>query len=185
MLVLIAILLVPILNYFYFQSKANRCQFILNKYNAWIADEEDEDITIYKSELEELMKLSGYWGIKIHTLDSAGYGQVRSLSINPFSQFPNSRIDVYTVIKNNLVASGGKFRRKSTYLFNPLNWIELIVFLPKHIMSYLGVEESRLGSKIVVLIWWLIGTVLTTILLNTYSTEIGQFVRRVISTKGE
>ena len=178
-LILLLILIIPIVNFVYNQNKVSKCEMIVREYEQWLLNKSDEDITELRSELEDVVKQAGYYDVKIPILDNAGYGQLLSATINPFAQFPTRRKDVAGAIMNGLAASKGKFKKRSKYLFNPLNWIELIIFLPKTITSYLGFNIDGKGSKILTVLWWVIGTVLTTIVLNAYSPESNTFIRNL------
>lgn len=39
--------------------------------------------------------------------------------------------------------------------FNPFYWIELIIYLPKSIVNYLGFSSNKLFTKVLQLIWWI------------------------------
>jgi hypothetical protein len=58
----------------------------------------------------------------------------------------------------------GYYRSAYKEAFNPLFWIETLVFLPRSIMSYIGIDNDKLSSKALNVIftafWWLTCTFL-------------------------
>lgn len=54
------------------------------------------------------------------------------------------------------VKSIQEYLHRAFQAFNPLYWIEIIIFLPKHIISYFGGQANSIFCKIIMLIYWLV-----------------------------
>ncbi len=87
-----------------------------------------------------------------------GYTQQQSLSALDNLLILNSEImgSAIEIIKR----AKGFYKIQALKCFNPLFWIEFIVFLPKELFGYFGVDEEAKVSSILIrifqIIYWMI-----------------------------
>ena len=60
--------------------------------------------------------------------------------------------------------------------FNPLWWIDTLIFLPRAVLTYINISAESVIIRIGQLIWWMIGLVFT-----AYKTEIVGQIREFIA----
>ena len=76
----------------------------------------------------------------------------------------------------------GVYRTRIFESFNPIFWINLIVFAPKHLLNYFGADMEKSTSKalnvILTFIWWLI-TISFSIFKEDIFTIIISFLQKI------
>lgn len=154
-----------------------QCSYFLKEFNNWLYDED------YKGNLEmereraiQLVKQAGVYDVLIPTTRAIGYGQVVNANINPMQQFPNRMLDVATQIVRQLESAKGVYILRIKYSYNPILWIELFIFLPSKIITYLGVKSSVV-KRAFNIIWWFIVIVIIPVLITIYSDELYNLIR--------
>lgn len=70
----------------------------------------------------------------------------------------------------------GTYRNRLIECFSPLYWINLIVFLPSKLFSYLGLNKNAIPTKVAQLFYWLFVP-----LLIAFRTDIYQYVLRLLT----
>jgi hypothetical protein len=68
------------------------------------------------------------------------------------------------------------YKSRLAEAINPLYWINVVIFLPRTILEYLGAKGTGLGTKVLQLIYWICGTVLA-----IWKDEIFSFIRDLMS----
>lgn len=88
-----------------------------------------------------------------------GYGYTREKGISALDNLAFLNSEIMEIGKQILQRAKGYYKFKAINSFNPLYWIEFIIFLPKNIMKYFGVDENvKIGSyiiKITQLLYWI------------------------------
>lgn len=73
----------------------------------------------------------------------------------------------------------GAFRKNMIDSINPFYWVDLIIFLPKTLLSYLGISSETSAYKIcnvlLTFIWWVFG-----IFLVYYKPQLQQFLIELV-----
>ncbi|MDD3915203.1 MAG: hypothetical protein PHF76_11225 [Bacteroidales bacterium] len=112
----------------------------------------------------------------------AGYGQIANSTVSILENYP-SNLDIFahkTIVYFNIAI--GKFQSGMKDSFNPLYWLDLIIYLPKNIISQLGLKSAKIITKILQLIYWLLGIIFS-LLFYAYNYEILQFIRNIFEIK--
>lgn len=65
-------------------------------------------------------------------------------------------LDDYIYISNAYTRAMSIFISRIIENFNPLFWIDTLIYLPKTIFGYLGVSPERIIVKIFQILWWII-----------------------------
>ncbi|MED3550151.1 hypothetical protein [Cytobacillus praedii] len=177
MVFILAFIIVIILKFILNIRKYFQCEKYISLFEDWIVKECKINLVEKRSIVKKLVSDAGYGNSRVPYVKEMGYGQLARLEVNPIDSFPNR--EMARGILNNLSASKGLYKQRALEAFNPIFWIEFVIFLPKSIFSYLGVESTGFIVKISNLIWWLLGTVLTTMILNAFSPELSEFIRSI------
>lgn len=137
--------------YYYFLAKKNYSRYINHVKNGdWYVRENRQNI-------ENLLVKAGIEDSTIPETELAGYGFVRTGSFSVFKNMAVIRSDVAEIMNGNLREAIAVYKYRAVNTFNPFTWIEFIVYLPKHLFSYLGIGPDSLFIKIIQLIYWLFG----------------------------
>ena len=70
-----------------------------------------------------------------------------------------------------LSAAKGIFKSRIFEAFSPLYWINCILFLPRNILTYLGLDADGIMSKILQLLYWI-----TTPLIVAFRDSIYEYI---------
>ncbi len=70
----------------------------------------------------------------------------------------------------------GTFRSRIIENFNPIFWIEFVIFLPKNIFKYLGFNTSSIPIKLFQIVYWVSGAFYT-----IYSDQINKLIQDFLS----
>ena len=156
-------------------SKYYKCKHYLNKYLEWLSNPYWE-LSEHKSNVIKLFKDADLEDSTIQFATPLGMGQVATGNAWVFDQFPSHREEVVGKTRNYFHQAIGVYRSRALEVFNPIYWVEFIIYLPKHIFNYLGVPPDGVIIKIFQLIYWLVAT-LVSIFYSMYTTEINELIR--------
>lgn len=132
-----------------------------------------------KNKIVNYIKNAGVKDKHIPVVQPLGYGQIASANASVFDNILNQREDVARMAMSSLLEAKGNYWSRFINSINPLYWMRIILFLPKSILSYLGVESDRVIVKILQLIYWFIG-VICTFALAVFPDEIKNFIQSFI-----
>ena len=108
-----------------------------------------------------------------------GNRQIANATVSAFSMFPSLRPAFSSTALNMFEEAEGVFRKNMFDSINPLYWIDLILFLPKTLLSYLGISSKTSGYKIcnvlLTFIWWVFG-----VFLVYYKPQLQQFLIELV-----
>ncbi|MGL4572923.1 MAG: hypothetical protein ACRCVJ_17885 [Clostridium sp.] len=111
----------------------------------------------------------------IPVVEPLGYGRAASYTASIFESFPNNREDFVYVTDKLFFDATGTFLLNIKNCFNPLFWINSILFAPKMYLEYLGIDTSTIIMKfftsIITLFFWIAGAATT-----MFSSEIKDFI---------
>lgn len=112
------------------------------------------DISHTIAEVTELLK--EYKDNFIPLVQPAGLGIVHSMKVRILSQYP-SRIQDIAVAQTNLFSSArSQYQYRVRQCFNPLYWLDLVIWLPKNIVSFLGISDELKSVKVINIILQLV-----------------------------
>lgn len=118
------------------------------------------NIEQHKLQTIKLLKGAGVSDTYIPVTQLTGYGQAATIQASVFTNFP-SNMQFVAVTANSMFDNAiGVYRSRIFESFNPIYWIELVIFLPKNILSYIGLDSEKTAFKlcnvILTCIWWVI-----------------------------
>lgn len=152
-----------------------QCQRYLRMYFGYLANPE-WGIVQHKSHVIKLIQgadiRESYRGV----VEPMGWGQLSMVNAPVLENFPNRREDFVGITLSMFHQAIGTYRSRIFETFNPIYWIELVINLPKNLLSYLGVPAESILTKVAQVTWWVAGSVFT-FFLALYRTEINQFIK--------
>lgn len=108
----------------------------------------------YTTALVQLFKSAGMKDRQIPFVQPMGYGQLLQGHTSLFSNIDNRREDVVANMLKCFAEARGTFKHRIWETFSPLFWINCLLFLPRTILSYLGVKADSLIVKLFQLLYW-------------------------------
>ena len=118
------------------------CQMI-DDYNYWLLHG-DNYIELFERKriFEKILSKADVSDKYLPVTQPTGYGQLASFQSSIIAQFP-SNLEAYAPITiKMLLEAKGIFKERILETFNPIYWIELAIFLPKHALMYLGIKAD-------------------------------------------
>lgn len=152
-----------------------RCRRYLDMYLDWLADPTWEMVE-RKSRVVALFRGAGLEDIRRPHIEAVGYGRVATSTISVIDDFPSRREDVVHATVHMFHEGIGVYRSRIIETFNPQYWLQLIVYLPRNVLAYLGVPSEKVVIKVFQLVYWVVGAV-AGFLLVMYRTEVETLVR--------
>jgi hypothetical protein len=105
-----------------------------------------------KQEIATLLKRANVEDSRVPTSQSMGYGQVANFSASArANMFFHSMV---SSMREQFLEAIGVYRKRFFDTFNPLCWVDCIVFLPKHTLAYLGAKPDGAASKALTVVYW-------------------------------
>lgn len=174
----VCILVYKFLSNLYYYHACKKLQLI---YVDWI-NGEDNNCLYTKAKVLKLFKRAHIKDAIFCQTEHVGYGQIVSYNIQAMSNYPLHNEDHMNYTLRAYDEAIGYFRDEMFNTFNPIYWIDTIIFLPKNILEYIGADTEKVSSKIlnVILtaIWWII-TVLGVIYHDKIISAIQDFLDKL------
>lgn len=137
---------------------------------------ESNEIYSHKNHALELFKKANINDYSIPITQYTGFDYVSSGQASIFKNFPtnDSRFinPIISVFKNAI----GIYKGRIIECFNPLYWINCIIFLPKNLLNYINISAESIITKIFQLLYWLIGIAAT-----LFSSDITTFIKSLFT----
>lgn len=133
----------------------------IKKYKHYLDNQKDWYITKKRQSIVTLLERADIEDSFLPYAEPIGYGQLQTGNISVFKNLAMLRTDVCGIVSQQLVEAQGVFLSRVLNSFNPIFWFELIIFLPKNILTYLGFNPEGIFTKLLQLIWWIIGAIST------------------------
>lgn len=106
-----------------------------------------------------------------------GHNYVANTKYSYFDNIFMKSPQTLPIISEFFLQAQGIYRKRIFESFNPLYWIELIIFLPKNIIAYFGLNTDSIFTKIFQLIFWIIDS----IIIVYYRDEIAFYIQNLIN----
>lgn len=123
----------------------------------------------HRQKIVQLFQNAGIHDATQPITEPAGFGLVRSSSFSVFRNLSVLESEVVAIVNGDFREAIGVYKQRVFESFSPIWWFEMIIYLPKRILIYLGIKESSSIIKLFQIVWWIIGAV---------STLIGIFFNR-------
>lgn len=134
-----------------------RVKKLYKEYYAWLAEQDKEDtFTTHRNEILQLFKNAGVKDSYIPMTQPMGYGQIAQFSASVFNNLTHKNKHIAASVDEKFLEVIGIYRKRCIDSFNIFYWIDLIIWLPKSVINYLGLSSENIFTKTTQLLWWLI-----------------------------
>ncbi len=113
----------------------------------------------HRQQIITLFKKAGLEDTNQPDAEPMGYGLVSTGSFSVYRNLALLREDIVIIINGQFHEAIGVYKQRIFEAFNPIYWVEQLIFLPRDIFSYLGIKSTNIIVKSTQLIWFLIGAV--------------------------
>lgn len=155
-------------------TRLKELQHYEKEFIAFLSDEPSK-IDEHKMQTIALLKKAGIPDSQMPVTQPVGFGHIASFNASVYHNFPMAERTIaepaLLMFKNAI----GVYKSRMIEAINPLYWIDLIVFLPKNLLAYIGLDMDNASSKLLnvflSLIWWLFCTFVT-----MFQSEVKQYI---------
>ena len=154
----------------------NRINFLSDEYEKYWT-EKKQSVAEYLSEIINIFKKANIRDKHFSHVVPLGFGQIQTGNVSLFDNFFVNDKRVLSYALSSFEEAKGVYKMRIRENFNPIFWIECIIYLPKNIFKYLGLNESSLPSKICQILYWFIAVFYT-----LYNKEINKFIQDFFSS---
>jgi hypothetical protein len=131
------------------QKAKKACQWIINN----------------KLHLKAMVLQTGVADQKIIHPEPIGWGQIQNKSFSPLDNLLVLNEDLLMSARNTINVAKGYYWTEAWLSLSPLFWIELVVYLPKHLIKSLQLDDTKAGVNVVTnviqVIYWVVGIIYT------------------------
>lgn len=125
------------------------------EYAIWISTNKDSFVLVAKiPSIKELMQHASITDVYVPFAHNLGYGQGALSQVNVFDLIPTRDRDYVQCIYSLLVQAKGIYYRRLINSFNPLFWINSLIYLPRTIFAYLGLKSDSFITRLLQVVWW-------------------------------
>lgn len=128
------------------------------------------------SEIVTLFKKANIKDSYIGFVNPIGFGRIQSGNASLFDNLFVNNKDVVANTFNAFYKAKSVFKRRIKENFNPIFWIECLIYLPKNIFDYLGIKSSSLIVRSSQVFYWFIS-----VFYAIYSDQINNFIQDFLS----
>lgn len=151
-----------------------RIKYLSQKHLEWFSDKAPNFPT-YKKEVISLFKKAGIKNISTPAIQPMGYNRVASFNADIFTNFPCTHPDIFNGAIRMFYEAEGAYRQRILEAFSPMYWVDSIIFAPRKLLDYLGLDENKLFFKacniLMTIIWWM-----TVFFISFYRGKINDIV---------
>lgn len=137
------------------------------KYTQYLANAE-RGFAENTSAVTKLFKDAGLADRMIPFVQPMGYSQILQGQTSLFSNMENRREDVIGNMLSCFASARGTYKDRIIENFSPIFWINCVLFLPRTVLTYLGVSADNFFAKLCQLIYWLTAPFLVLFRDNLY-----------------
>lgn len=133
-----------------------------------------------KHKVIKLLKNAGIEDTEFVVLEHIGYGMGSKAQVSYFKNIDNRRDDVIGTTHQMFHQAIGVYRTRMIDAISPLFWLEYVIYLPRNIISYLGIADKDKLVKVLQLIYWTLSILL--IILNLLKMDVWVRIIELIKT---
>lgn len=163
-----------------FRLFTNIGYYLYNKrlYNIWCSFfiKNNESAYTYNRNIINHFKNAGIKDVISPISVPTGFGMITTTKSSLFDNLFFKSESTISQAKECFLEAKGVYRTRVIECFNPFYWINLILFLPKNTIQYLGLNSDSILAKLSQFIYWIINS----ILVVAYQEEISSFVKKII-----
>ncbi len=130
---------------------------ILRKHEKWFQDPGSNYTEDFSPAIIRILSRASFDEIIPFQSETGGYGYYSAEEMRIKRDISHKDMKVQGIIHNELVSARGVFLNRIIENFNPMYWIESVVFLPRCILSCTGLHPESEVIKLSQVIWWIAG----------------------------
>lgn len=151
-----------------------RLNFYRRKYDDFLSNR-ITDFNEYAPAIRKLFKDAGIKDAWIPFVQPAGYGMLSKGNASFFSNLATTNGQCVELMIRGLSEAKGSFKGRLLEAFSPLYWANCVIYLPRKILEYLGLDTSGITCRILQIIYWL-----CTPLLVLFRDNIYQYIAELL-----
>lgn len=128
--------------------------FYSKKYRQYLENTE-RGFAENEAAVTKLFKEAGLTDRQVPFIQPIGYGQILQGHTLLFSNMENRREDIVEIMLSCFASARGAYKNRIIENFSPIFWINCALFLPRTILTYMGVSADSFFSKLLQLIYWI------------------------------
>ena len=109
-----------------------------------------------QTEIVRLFEQAGLAPQIISVVEPMGWGYIGTGHVKAWNYLTNSRFDIIVSNQKSFHEAIGYFRARRNEMFNPVFLIKCLVFWPRSVLAYLGLNKDSSLVKILQILVWLI-----------------------------
>ncbi|MES2219089.1 MAG: hypothetical protein V4501_11860 [Pseudomonadota bacterium] len=114
-------------------------------------------------EVINLVEEAGQKSSFVSRVEPAGLGLARTIQLNLFDNMILNDEEVYTLMRLVFKQAIGVYKNRIRQCYNPIYWIEFLVFFPQNLIKYLAGNDNSgvliMISRFLNALYWLLGFV--------------------------
>lgn len=150
-------------------------KYFFKRYESWLFNNRDIELLSYKTSIIKLFEKAGIEDCYLPHVAPMGYGKLASYNASVMNSFPNALEDFAMATCKLFQDAIGVYRTRIFETFSPIYWIDLVIFLPKTLFTYLGLNGESVIIKLFQCIWWIV-TPLLLIFRDKFIEYLMQFI---------
>lgn len=136
-----------------------RCKLYLARYKEYLANPKWSFVE-HQPAIISLFKKAGLEDGTVTVVEPLGFGYVQHREAPLFENLTARREDIVGLTIQNFHKAIGVYRSRMLEAFSPFYWLEVIVYLPRNVLVYLGVPPESVFVKIAQLFYWAFSIIL-------------------------
>lgn len=141
---------------------------------------DENNIVPKRQEIVALLKGANLNPIIKYFAEPMGLGRVADRSANSFDNLFIANEEFISANMQAFSEATEVYRKRMWDSINPLVWLDTLFFLPQKILNYIGISENNLVSKVLNVIYWILG-VITPILVEPLRSYLEGIIRGLLS----
>ena len=164
--VFVAVLLLLVFTYQYYKRarEYKRAVFLMEAYSDWVEKAGKSDFISYRAECLQLFSDTGIKGGDLIVTQRI-VSQSLAFKGSSLENFPILRYEFVNDHYEMFEHATGELKRRKEEIMNLIFWIDCIVFLPKKVMEYIGINQETASARalyvILTVFWWVFSVLLT------------------------
>lgn len=132
------------------------CKYCEKKFLLSYVKDTHINISEYVPLIRNLFKTAGIDERFVSESVPLGYGYFSTQKLAILDNICTQRAEIAWMVNELFSQAKGTFKMRLLNCFNPFYWIECLIYLPRNIFSYLGLDSSKLFVKVIQVIWWFV-----------------------------
>ena len=163
---------------FYYKYKTEE---YMGDYREWIKNGTNpEKVFKDSAHLKGLIAKANIEDMHFNASEPVGYGYISTCQASVLFNHPIKRSPFSEKMHEIMLRALGAYEQRMKDAFNPLYWINFVLYLPREITKYLGAPYGAIPKTLQIL-WWII-TGISTIALSLYPEIFRTTIEKLLYT---